>query len=113
MPVVAILAILPGPNLIGYWFTYRAIHHCLIVLGIRRARRGKVPTNLIASKSLDHPVQDDENGRASHPIFEQPHHHDRLHEYYRWASDRKTPLSSSPISPGAESPTGSNDLGDC
>jgi hypothetical protein len=35
-PVAALFAILPGPNLIGYWFAYRAIHHSLVVWGIRR-----------------------------------------------------------------------------
>ena len=29
-PFTVIFAILPGPNLIGYWFAYRAIHHVLV-----------------------------------------------------------------------------------
>ena len=40
------LFILPGPNLIGYWFAYRTIHHLLVVWGIRRVRRDKVITEL-------------------------------------------------------------------
>ena len=38
-PFSVILAILPGPNLIGYWFAYRAIHHSLVVWGIRRVQQ--------------------------------------------------------------------------
>src|SRR5438445_510587 len=29
-PLTILLIPLPGPNLIGYWFTYRALHHVLI-----------------------------------------------------------------------------------
>jgi hypothetical protein len=85
VPFVAVLAILPGPNVIGFWFTYRAIHHALIVLGIRRARREQVPTSLIASEALDRPVQRDAKGKAAHPIFRGARNHHRLHVYYEWA----------------------------
>jgi hypothetical protein len=43
-PLSVLLTPLPGPNVIGYWFAYRAIHHLLIVLGIRRALSGRVET---------------------------------------------------------------------
>jgi hypothetical protein len=33
------LAVLPGPNVFGYWFVYRAACHALALLGIRRAKR--------------------------------------------------------------------------
>jgi hypothetical protein len=42
---------LPGPNVIGYWFAYRAVHHLLILHGIRRALGGRVETTF-------HPVSD-------------------------------------------------------
>jgi membrane protein implicated in regulation of membrane protease activity len=29
---------LPGPNVVGYWFVYRAFCHLLVLLGIRKAR---------------------------------------------------------------------------
>ncbi len=45
-PALATLWILPGPNLIGYWFAYRAVHHAMIVWGIRRVRRGRVAIKL-------------------------------------------------------------------
>jgi hypothetical protein len=65
-PVSALLAILPGPNLIGYWFLYRAVHHSLVIWGIGRVLRNKVPTELHASAELDSPIDQDENGAARH-----------------------------------------------
>jgi hypothetical protein len=50
-PLSLVLALLPGPNVIGYWFAYRAVRHVLILLGIRRALSGRVETKF-------HPVDD-------------------------------------------------------
>lgn len=85
VPFAAVLAILPGPNLIGLWFTYRAIHHALIAMGIRRAWREKVTTDFIPSEALDQPVQYDVRGKAAHSIFRGARNHHRLHVYYEWA----------------------------
>jgi hypothetical protein len=52
-PLTLLLAPLPGPNLIGYWFVYRAICHLLARLGSRRARSGEVATDFVASGELD------------------------------------------------------------
>jgi hypothetical protein len=52
-PATALLAVLPGPNLIGYWFAYRAVHHALILHGLGRARRGHVATVLRPTERLD------------------------------------------------------------
>ena len=52
-PLTLLLAPLPGPNLIGYWFVYRAICHLLARLGSRRARSGEVATDFVASSELD------------------------------------------------------------
>lgn len=52
-PVTVLLAPVPGPNVIGYWFVYRAVCHLLAKLGIARARRGEVPLELSASDVLD------------------------------------------------------------
>lgn len=52
-PLTLLLAPLPGPNLIGYWFVYRAVCHLLARLGIRRARSAEVTTKLVASSELD------------------------------------------------------------
>jgi hypothetical protein len=52
-PLSLVLTPLPGPNLIGYWFAYRAVHHLLILLGIRRVMSGRVETTFHPSESLD------------------------------------------------------------
>jgi hypothetical protein len=66
-PVAIItLWILPGPNLIGYWFAYRAIHHSLVVWGIRRVQRKHVPTELCPVAALDLPIEQVRDGKMSH-----------------------------------------------
>lgn len=71
-PAVMALWVLPGPNVIGYWFAYRAIHHAMIVRGIRRARWGGLPVVLRALPSLDQPIERDDEGRAAHPAIDGP-----------------------------------------
>ncbi len=71
-PAVMTLWVLPGPNVIGYWFAYRAIHHGLIVRGIYRARWGGLPLELRASPALDFPIERDGEGRAAHPAIDGP-----------------------------------------
>jgi hypothetical protein len=65
-PAIAILWILPGPNLIGYWFLYRAIHHALVLWGIRRVMRNQVPTELVPVSALDVPIERDGSGQPAH-----------------------------------------------
>jgi hypothetical protein len=65
-PISVLFAILPGPNLIGYWFAYRAIHHSLVVWGIRRVRRDKIPTELHPTRALDLPVEIVKDGKHAH-----------------------------------------------
>lgn len=65
-PISVLFAILPGPNVIGYWFFYRAIHHLLVVWGTVRVRRGRVPTKLHAHDALDIPVECDGEGKSRH-----------------------------------------------
>ncbi|HEV3122396.1 MAG TPA: CDP-alcohol phosphatidyltransferase family protein [Isosphaeraceae bacterium] len=52
-PVTVVLAPLPGPNVIGYWFLYRAVCHLLILLGIRQAWRNRGHTTFLACVPLD------------------------------------------------------------
>ncbi len=52
-PVTVLLAPVPGPNVIGYWFVYRAVCHLLARLGIRNARSEVVTTSFVASSELD------------------------------------------------------------
>jgi len=65
-PVSVVLAILPGPNLIGYWFAYRAIHHSLVIWGIGRVLRDKIPIELHSLEELDVPIDHDDQGAARH-----------------------------------------------
>jgi hypothetical protein len=52
-PLSVLLAPLPGPNLIGYWFAYRAVHQLLILYGIRRATSGRLETMFHPDVALD------------------------------------------------------------
>jgi hypothetical protein len=69
-PAIAILWILPGPNLIGYWFAYRAIHHLLVIWGIRRVRRAVIPTELYPSTALNELIERDDEGKATHAALD-------------------------------------------
>ena len=63
---VVTLWILPGPNLIGYWFAYRAIHHSLVVWGIRKVQRQQISTELHPVAALDLPLDQGEDGKMRH-----------------------------------------------
>ncbi len=65
-PFTVLFAILPGPNIIGYWFLYRAVHHLLVVWGTVRVGKGGVPTELHSRESLDMPVERDDAGKTTH-----------------------------------------------
>jgi hypothetical protein len=81
---LALLWPLPGPNLIGYWFAYRAIHHWLIVRGIGGVRKGRIPTVYHPEGSLDLPVYRDHEGKASHTAINGEGN--RLDDYLNWTS---------------------------
>ncbi len=93
-PALALLWPLPGPNVIGYWFAYRAIHHALIVLGIRRLCRDEVAIELCPRDELDRPIERDENGKARHVALDGEATH--LDEHVAWTE------SESPIPEPAE-----------
>jgi hypothetical protein len=76
---LALLWPLPGPNLIGYWFAYRAIHHWLIVRGIGGVRKGRIPTEYHPEPTLDMPVSRSPEGKASHAALNGEGH--RLDDY--------------------------------
>ena len=65
-PFATALFILPGPNLIGFWFAYRTVHHGIVVWGISRAQRNQIPIELHAVQSLDQHVEHDDDGNARH-----------------------------------------------
>ena len=58
-PLTVVLALLPGPNIVGYWFVYRAVHHFLILLGVRRVRRQKIETLFRPAEGSDPSGADD------------------------------------------------------
>jgi hypothetical protein len=52
-PLTVLLTPIPGPNLIGYWFVYRAVCHLSIVRGVGRALGEQVPTRLHPTTALE------------------------------------------------------------
>jgi hypothetical protein len=52
-PLTLVLAPLPGPNVIGYWFVYRSVCHLLARLGARNARSSQVTTAYQTMNDLD------------------------------------------------------------
>jgi K+-H+ exchange-related protein len=52
-PLSIVLMPIPGPNLVGYWFVYRAACHALALLGLRRAWGGRVETTYHPAEVLD------------------------------------------------------------
>jgi hypothetical protein len=101
---LALLWPLPGPNLIGYWFAYRAIHHWLIVRGIRSVKLGWVPTHLHPEPALDSPVERDPQGKARHAVIEGDGH--RLDDYLNWNAP---PKASTDAGTTAEAPDAHTD----
>jgi Mitochondrial K+-H+ exchange-related len=92
-PGLLILWVLPGPNVIGYWFAYRAIHHALILWGIRRVRRGRVEVVLRPVDQLDRPIERDEAGKATHAAIDGEAA--RLDEHVAW-TESESPVGAEP-----------------
>ena len=61
-PLTVLLAPLPGPNLIGYWIAYRAVHHLLILIGIRKVRDRRVAVAFSPVEGLDAAADLDDAG---------------------------------------------------
>jgi hypothetical protein len=97
---IVTLWILPGPNLIGYWFAYRAIHHLFVVWGIGRVRRNKIPTELHRVAALDVPIERDGEGKATHAAL--TGRATRLDEHVAWHS---SPRAARIASKSAATPT--------
>jgi hypothetical protein len=96
-PALATLWVLPGPNVIGYWFAYRAIHHALIVWGIRRLRRDGVPIELCPLASLDRPIEHDEEGKAKHAALDGDA--PRLDEHVAWTESESPTADPAEVRP--------------
>ena len=80
-PITVLLAPLPGPNVVGYWFAYRAVRHILAVFGARRARKEPVPVSTHPSRGLDLPVN--RGLKALRELLGREHDHEHLHEFLR------------------------------
>jgi Mitochondrial K+-H+ exchange-related len=96
-PALAMLWVLPGPNVIGYWFAYRAIHHALILRGIYRVRRGRVEVVLCPLAELDRPIERDEEGKARHAALDGEAAH--LDEHVAWTESESPAADAAPGDP--------------
>jgi hypothetical protein len=85
---LALLWPLPGPNLIGYWFAYRAVHHWLILRGIRSVRKGRIATHYHPDATLDQPVQRYPEGKAHHAAVNGKG--EQLDDYLNYTSPART-----------------------
>lgn len=52
-PFTLVLVPLPGPNVVGIWFVYRAGCHALVLIGVRACRSPRMPTSYLPSRTLD------------------------------------------------------------
>ncbi len=50
------LMVLPGPNVVGYWFLWRATLHGLAVFGTWRVRSRRIPVETIPLDALNEPL---------------------------------------------------------
>lgn len=67
-----VLWILPGPNVIAFWFVYRAYTHYTIFQAVRRARWSPPPTTFEADESLDRPVRREGDHGWAHEAVADP-----------------------------------------
>jgi hypothetical protein len=69
-PVTGLLFwLIPGPNVVGFWFTYRAFNHYTIVRSLHRARWKSPPPTFQADPALDAPVARDGDA-PGHPAVQ-------------------------------------------
>jgi hypothetical protein len=64
LPPAVLLAVLPGPNVFGFWFAFRVAGHGLALAGIRQARRAIGGLLLEPCAVLDRPLKDPEGADA-------------------------------------------------
>lgn len=50
------IAMIPGPNLIGYWVTYRLVAHAVVLFSLIRASKNRILMASEKSKLLDGPI---------------------------------------------------------
>jgi hypothetical protein len=59
VPPTILMAVLPGPNVVGFWFAYRAACHALAVGGARRWLKERRTTDFAADEGLNARVDSD------------------------------------------------------
>ena len=101
-PFTVVLGLLPGPNVIFYWIAYRAIHHGLIVWGIRRVWREGIAIELYPVTALDRPIELDAEGRAKHDALEGAAA--QLDEHVAWSESEPAVVIPSPGHATADGP---------
>lgn len=67
-PLTVLLAPLPGPNLVGYWFMYRTWRHLGVLLGVRRAGSDRVTIAFLPTEALDRPIRENDDALAALPL---------------------------------------------
>jgi hypothetical protein len=65
LPPAVLAAVLPGPNVLGFWFAYRVLMHLFAWVGAGRARRNAKATTFVPMPELDAPVRLDDQGQLS------------------------------------------------
>ncbi|MBX6313808.1 MAG: hypothetical protein IRY99_12955 [Isosphaeraceae bacterium] len=66
VPPAILLAVLPGPNVFGLWFAYRALCHLAAWVGTRRARAAAKTATYVPLPALDEPIRLRDPAQANH-----------------------------------------------
>lgn len=95
-PLTLLIAMFPGPNIIGYWFCYRAVCHALALSGIKRARQ--IETAARAEDNLNFHLSDAGRERIEHAerelgLSELSSYVERIAEKKSAKDDRKLAVS--------------------
>lgn len=87
-PLTLLLGPLPGPNVVCYWFAYRAVRHLLALAGVRHAGSARVETTLHPDAELDR-IFSCEADRVVHPpdFVDDPDH---LGEFLRRSRPKRS-----------------------
>lgn len=96
--VTIVLAPLPGPNVVQYWFLYRFACHLHAVRGLRRAIAKGASTTFFASSILD---ESDRAGGSFADVAEQLGFH-RLDSFLEQSGSKRPSASDTDVAPDTE-----------
>jgi len=103
-----VLWILPGPNVVFFWFAYRAYSHYGIVRSLHRARWHPPPTTTKPDPALDEPVARGPDGTPRHQAVEDHaslrHYVERRRHWDGPETDAEAESDADPASHGAPDP---------